>query len=144
MDIDLALKALHVAAALTFVGGLLADSLAVAACSLSHGNRKHPDIPATLKLVRRWDQRVTTPALLIVWAAGMTMAIRGGWFASPWLMIKLAIVLLLQALHGVLSGLMGRLGRDPAQRVPSIMLRAAPAVVVGVSLIAILVVVKPF
>jgi protoporphyrinogen IX oxidase len=144
MDIDLTLKALHVAAALTFAGGLLADSLIIAACSVVPENRKLPDVPAALEVMRRWDRRITTPAMLIVWSAGITMAIRGSWFASPWLMIKLVIVLLLSVLHGALSGLLLRLGRDPVQRVPPTMLYAAPAVVVGVSLISILVVAKPF
>jgi uncharacterized membrane protein len=153
MDIDLWMKALHVAAALTFAGGLLADSLAVAACSLARDSHKLPDVPAALQkvlqVVQRWDQRITAPALLIVWAAGLTMAIRGGWFASPWLMIKLAIVLFLSALHGVLSGTLRTLSRDPARHAPSTVLHAAvhyaaPAVVICVALISILVVTKPF
>jgi uncharacterized membrane protein len=144
MDFDLSLKALHVAAVLTFVAGLLADSLAVAARSPAHDHQKLSGVPAAVTVVRRWDRRVTTPALLIVWAAGLTMAIRGGWFASPWLTIKLAIVLFLSALHGALSGALRRLERDPAPHAPSIVRYAAPAVVVGVSLIAVLVVAKPF
>jgi hypothetical protein len=49
------LKALHVAAVLLFAGGLLTQSLAVAAAlqdSISSG---------VLARLRRWDQRVTVP-----------------------------------------------------------------------------------
>jgi uncharacterized membrane protein len=144
MDIYLPLKALHVAAALVFAGGLLAGSLAVAACPPSCG-RRPPEIPAMLKFMGRWDQRITAPALLIVWAAGLAVAIRGGWFGSPWLTIKLAAVLFLSALHGAVSGTLRRLGRDDSvHRVPALLRHAAPAAVICLLLISILAVAKPF
>ena len=118
------LKALHVAAALTFVGGTLADALALA------GGQS---------VSRRWSRTVTTPAMLLVWALGLTLALRGGWFSSRWLQVKLAFVVVLSGLHGVQSGLLRRMagGRQP----PESWHLAAPAIVAMAVAIALLVVV---
>jgi uncharacterized membrane protein len=94
-------------------------------------------------MIRRWDRRVTLPAMLLTWALGIAMAMQGGWFSSPWLMIKLIIVSALSALHGVLSGTLRRLERDAAQPA-AILLYAAPTTILGIVMIAILVVTKPF
>ena len=51
--------------------------------------------------VRAWDQWLTTPAMLLVWGLGLTLALSQGWFFSHWLQVKLVFVLALSALHGV-------------------------------------------
>ena len=53
------LKALHVASAMIFVGGVLAVG-----AFLRTG--RQGDAQAA-KSMRRWDQRVTMPAMLLVW-----------------------------------------------------------------------------
>ena len=78
-------KALHVAAAFTFVGGTLADALALAGGQSAS---------------RRWSRTVTTPAMLLVWALGLTLALRGGWFSSRWLQVKLVFVVAPAGLAG--------------------------------------------
>ena len=40
-----------------------------------------------------------TPAMIIVWVLGLSMAYSGGWFASGWLHAKLALVVVLIAYH---------------------------------------------
>jgi putative membrane protein len=47
----------------------------------------------------RWNSLVTTPALVAVWAAGLYLATRGGWFPALWLQLKLACVFMLSILH---------------------------------------------
>jgi putative membrane protein len=133
------LKALHVAAVLVWVGGLSAAAFAAA----SKGSADEPGRMALLEGVRRWDQRVTSPALLIVWGAGLTLAMQGAWFPAPWLIIKLAIVLLLSALHGILSGTLRRLAHPDAASPPSWLHHAPVLIVGGVIAIVLLVVVKP-
>ena len=98
---------------------------------------------ALIESVRRWDQRVTSPALLIVWGAGLTLAMQGAWFPAPWLIIKLAIVVLLSALHGILSGSLRRLAHPDAASAPPWLHHAPPLIVSGVIAIVILVVAKP-
>ncbi len=137
------LKALHVAAVLVWIGGLLVVAVAIAALSLSKEAAERPDRTAVFA-VRRWDRHVTSPAMLLVWGAGLSLAMLGGWFRSPWLIIKLVFVLLLTALHGLLSGTLRKLGRSD-EPPASFGLRHAPLlIVISVAAIVVLVVVKPF
>lgn len=64
------LKALHVAAAITFVAGVLAVAVLLGAAQPGHAE--------TPQAVHRWDRTVTTPAMLLVWAFGLTLALMGG------------------------------------------------------------------
>ena len=135
------LKALHIAAVLVWIGGLFAAAFVVAIGSI--GSPGEPGPTALIKEIRRWDRRVTAPAMLVVWGAGLTLAMLSAWFPAPWLIIKLGVVGLLSALHGILSGLLRRLGRPDA---PSARpwLRHAPLLIIGgVIAIVVLVVVKP-
>jgi len=70
-------KALHVAAAITFVAGVLSVALFLAAPPPGHAE--------TARALHRWDRKVTTPAMLLVWALGLTLALMGGWFPDGWL-----------------------------------------------------------
>jgi uncharacterized membrane protein len=127
-------KAMHVAAVLIFIGGLFAQSFAVA------GQRDG----GTVALVSGWDRRVTVPAMLLVWLTGATIAAEGAWFGSPWLWAKLAFVLALTGLHGVQSGRLRRLRRGETVE-SRVQTRYIAAFLAGsVAVIALLVVVKPF
>jgi len=136
------LKAFHIAAATTWISGLVVAGLAVASRLACAGIQTAPD-RCFLAMVRRWDRCVTLPAMLLAWALGIAMAMQSGWFSSHWLMIKLAIVGVLAALHGVLSGTLLRLDRG-AGRPAAILLYTAPATILAIVMIAILVVTKPF
>ena len=134
------LRALHVAAVLVFVGGLLGIGVFFSALG--------PDAASSaeqLRLIaglRRWDGRVTTPALLAVWALGLTLALEGGHFRSIWLPAKLAFVLFLSGVHSVQSGTLRRLAGGAPHRLamPAIL----TAVLLSLGLIVELAVVKPF
>lgn len=129
------LKAVHVAAALAFVGGVLAVSVFLRAACDGDFPRKQ-----MARRVRRWDRMVTTPAMLLVWGLGLTLATTGQWFAAGWLQAKFALVLALSSLHGVQSGRLRRLAGGAAGRpMPTAVI--AIACTVG---IAILAVVKPW
>ncbi|WP_242140454.1 CopD family protein [Sphingomonas sp. TREG-RG-20F-R18-01] len=129
------LKAIHVAAALTFVGGVLAVSVLLAALPAD------PAIAAPFaRGVRRWDRAVTTPAMLLVWTLGLILATSGHWFTETWLQVKFAFVLLLSGLHGVQSGRLRRLATGSAVRP----LRTAPIVLACLLVIALMAVAKPF
>ncbi len=132
------LKALHVAAALTFVGGVL--NVAVLLRALP------PDAPlaaSTARQVRRWDQAVTTPAMLLVWGLGLMLATSGQWFTAGWLQAKLVFVVILSGLHGIQSGHLRRIavgtqsGTVPAVSWPAVLVLASAAA------IAVLAVAKP-
>lgn len=68
-----------------------------------------PSNAALAQRIRRWDQAVTTPAMLLVWSFGLVVALSGGWLADGWLQAKLVLVVLLSALHGMQSGQLRRL-----------------------------------
>jgi uncharacterized membrane protein len=131
------LKALHVAAVLIWTGGLLTAALVTARASKSALDA------SLIEGLHRFDTRVTSPAMFIVWGAGLALAMLGQWFPSPWLIAKLAIVVALSALHGVLAAKLRQLSQG--ETLPQKWLQHVPAVIVSSLLaIAILVVVKPF
>jgi uncharacterized membrane protein len=99
-------KALHLVSVFLFVGGLLAGALRLASAS--------PTPAGTLRNPLQWHRRVTTAAMFGAWTFGLMLAEVGHWFPAPWLIIKLALVLALSALHGVLSGRLRRVETSPA------------------------------
>ncbi len=128
------LKALHVASALMFVGGVLA-----VAVFLRANTAEGASLIATARVVRRWDQTITTPAMLLVWGFGIVLAISGHWFADLWLQTKLVFVVVLSAIHGLQSGRLRRLAGGADIQ----FIKTAPVIVICVLMIAILAVVKP-
>jgi uncharacterized integral membrane protein (TIGR00701 family) len=136
------LKALHIVAVITWIGGMLI--VAVAAVSSARDQHEIAGRAAFLAGVRRWDRRVTTPAMLVVWMLGLALASMGHWFPQAWLVAKFAMVLLLSAVHGVLSGNLRRLSLSPQPRSPAFLRYAASMIVVAVFVIVVLVVTKPF
>jgi len=64
-----------------------------------------------------------------------------GWFSSPWLIIKLVIVVALSGLHGAQSG---RLRRAVQSGQNPILKGASVAIVLAMLVIATLAFVKPF
>ena len=137
------LKALHIVAVVTWVGGMLAVTVAAAAVSGARAQHEIASRAAFLAHVSQWDRRVTTPAMLLVWMLGLALALTGDWFPQTWLVAKLAMVLLLSALHGFLSGNLRRLSLS-GQPGASASRNAAAAIVGAVLIIVVLVVVKPF
>lgn len=97
------MKALHVAAALIFAGGVLTVAVFL---RVLRGNAEAERTFAPA--LRRWDHAVTTPAMLLAWALGIGMACSGYWSGSIWLPVKAVLVIALSGLHGVQSGRLRR------------------------------------
>jgi putative membrane protein len=127
------LKALHVAAMATWLGGTgLVAALAAGADA------------ARAAALRRAALRILTPAMLLTLAIGIWLAVQGGWFRAPWLHAKLVLVLLLTGLHGVLSGRLRRLAAGDAAALPAAWSRWLPAAIaLAVAAIAWLAIAKP-
>jgi putative membrane protein len=137
------LKAFHVAAVIGWIGGMSVSSLfismlVVSSRPLAAGESR------MIEIVRAWDRKVTTPAMLLAWALGMTMAVQAGWFSSRWLMVKLVLVFGLSALHGVQSGTLRRMARGANRSPPAFPRYAASAILMAIVAIAVLAVIKPF
>jgi len=100
------IKALHLVFVVLFAGGLLAGAWQLASAPSASAD--------TLRIPPQWHRRVTTVAMFGAWSFGLMLAEVGHWFPAPWLIIKLALVLALSALHGVLSGRLRRIEASPA------------------------------
>ena len=99
----------------------------------------------------KWAERmgklrkiILTPAMIIVWVLGLSMAYSGGWFASGWLHAKLTLVLGLTAYHGWLVGQTKKMARGerPLSEKTLRMIGEVPGVLL--ILIVLLVYLKPF
>jgi len=133
------IKAVHVAFAMVFVGGLTASALTLAFLETPRAGARLD----ALRRLRLWDRLVTGPSLVAVWLIGIYLATVSGQFSAPWLSIKLVFVIALSALHGVFARNLRLSLAEPARPAPR-WLRYAPAfVAVSVTAIAILAVAKP-
>jgi uncharacterized membrane protein len=131
------LKAVHVIAAIVFTAGSFASVIFIQWLRTQWSSSDTRNIAIML---RHWNTRVTTPAMLIVWGLGLTLAMRGGWSASGWLRLKFICVLALSALHGIQSGTLRRIaaGMPVSQQI-----NTRAATVALTMIIVMLVVAKP-
>lgn len=136
------LKALHLAAVITWAGGLLLLSVLlgfIARQPLPLGAATRPLLAA----VQRWDRWVTNPALGLVWLLGLTLAWQGGWFSAHWLWAKLVLVTLLSAMHGNQTATLRRMAAQPARALPGYLPWSAGLSIAAIAVIVGLVLLKP-
>ena len=139
MDYYSWLKAAHVFVVFIFIGGMILNGFLL--LYLPPGS---PQSDRAIAAARRWNGPVTGIALVFVWILGLALAYLGNWFADTWLSIKMILVLILSAMHGVQSGAYRRMLEAPGQPVSGLLRSSAAITIIFVALIAILVVVKPF
>jgi putative membrane protein len=92
----------------------------------------------------RLKRIIMNPALIIVWVLGLMLAVNTGAFSQGWFHAKLALVLILSGYHGWCSAYAKKLarGQRPLPEKTLRMLNEVPALLV--TLVVILVIVKPF
>lgn len=109
------------------------------------GKLSGPAMPrelARLRLVRKWDKAITTPAMICAFVSGLYSALTLSFFGSGWLFAKITIVMILAAVHGVQAGWLRRmLSSEEAGGYGKNML---PVILVAPLIIIFLVVLKPF
>jgi len=136
------LKAFHIIAVIAWMAGMLyLPRLFVYHCEADVGSRQSE----TFKVMeRRLLRLIINPAMIATWLLGLWLAWRGGWFAAPWLQLKLVLVLAMSALHGVLSRHVKDFAADRNRRSPKFyrILNEIPTLLMIA--IVILAVVKPF
>lgn len=91
------LKAAHLVSLFVWMGGMVAVALAL----------RHAPV-AYLRPLKSYDRAVTTPAMVLAWAFGILLAVQGNWFTDLWMMAKILLVLVLSGLHGALTGRLRR------------------------------------
>lgn len=136
------LKAFHVIAVIAWMAGMLyLPRLFVYHCEAPPGSAQSE----TFKVMeRRLLKAIINPAMIATWILGLTLALQGGWFRAGWLHGKLALVLLLSGVHGMLARHVKEFAADRNARPARYyrLLNEAPTVLmIG---IVILVIVKPF
>lgn len=140
--IYLLLKALHIVAVMTWIGGVLLQAFLLRTVT----RRPLPLLPDERSVIGaavRWDPRLVAPAMLLAWACGLALAGQGQWWMTPWLTMKLALVIAVSALHGIQAGSLRRMIAEPLRRPPAWLGHAAAMVLCGVSAMVFLVVLKP-
>ena len=96
------LKALHIISVIAWMAGLLyLPRLFVYHASLPPGSEAQS---ATFKVMeRRLLKAIMNPALIATWLFGVALAWMSGFYASPWLQAKFALVLAMTGIHGWLA-----------------------------------------
>jgi protoporphyrinogen IX oxidase len=87
---------------------------------------------------------ILTPAMVIVWVLGISMAYSGGWFTSGWLHAKLTLVVVMTGYHGWLVAQTKKMARGerPLSEKTLRMIGEVPGILL--ILIVLLVYLKPF
>ena len=101
-SIDLWIKVLHIVAVISWMAGML--YLPRLFVYHADAERKSPISEQFKIMERRLLKGIVTPAMIVVWASGLTLALRMGFLMSPWLHVKLALVLVLTGIHGYFAG----------------------------------------
>lgn len=117
-------KSLHILAVIIWMSGMVALALGLL-----------KPVKANLEVLSAWDKKVTTPAMALVWVLGLILIYWGGWFGAIWIWVKLAAVLVLSGMHGMLSGQARRmLNNDDLESIQS---HAKPVLLAMLVLVAL-------
>jgi len=100
-SIDLWIKVLHIVAVISWMAGML--YLPRLFVYHADAERKSATSEQFKVMERRLLKGIVNPAMIAVWITGPLLAWREGYWLSPWLHAKLALVLLLTGLHGFFS-----------------------------------------
>ncbi len=134
-------KALHIIAVISWMAGMLyLPRLFVYHCEADAGSKQSE----TFKVMeRRLLKAIINPAMIVTWLAGLYLAWAGHWLSAGWFHTKLALVLLLSAVHGLFSRWVKDFAADRntrSQKFYRIINEIPTVLMIG---IVILVVVKP-
>lgn len=97
MSLYLPIKALHIVAVISWMAGMLY----LPRLFVYHaGAAPDSELARTFATMeRRLMRAIMTPAMIVVWLSGLTLAFEGRFLTSGWLHGKLALVILMSALH---------------------------------------------
>ncbi len=136
------LKAIHIIAVIAWMAGMLyLPRLFVYHTQTTVGS----ELSETFKVMeRRLLAVIINPAMVVTWALGLWLAWDGGWFASTWLHVKIALVVVLSAIHGMFVRWVRDFAADRNTRSERFYRIVNEAPTLLMIAIVILVVVKPF
>jgi putative membrane protein len=136
------LKALHVIAVISWMAGMLyLPRLFVYHAGTKPGSEQ----AETFKVMEgRLLKFIMTPAMIVTWLAGIALVVLGQWVGAGWLHAKLALVLMMTVIHGLLSHWMTEFAYDRNTHTQKFFRIVNEIPTLLLILIVILVVVKPF
>jgi putative membrane protein len=136
------LLAFHIIAVIAWMAGMLyLPRLFVYHCEADVGSRQSE----TFKVMeRRLLKAIINPAMVVTWILGLWLAWKGDWFSAHWLHVKLALLLGMMGIHGILSKYVREFGADKRRKSPKFfrILNEVPTVLM--IFIVVFAVVKPF
>ena len=135
------INAVHLVSAVVWIGGMLMTAM-VAQWSLRQNDKSTTLI--LLNDVRSWNRRMTSPAMIVLWIAGITMLVAHGQMPHLWLIVKIVFVVLLSGLHGFLSATLRRLANGETLKRTGALNNATLLLVLFTAVITVLAVVRPF
>ncbi|MGE5517608.1 MAG: protoporphyrinogen oxidase HemJ [Bacteroidota bacterium] len=135
-------KALHVIAVISWMAGLLyLPRLFVYHCEVEAGSATSEKFKV---MERRLLKAIMTPAMVVAWAVGLFLAVKGGLFQDGWFHVKLSLVVLMTVAHQMMVRWKNDFAADRNTR-PQRFFRIANEVPTLLMIaIVILVIVKPF
>ena len=136
------LKALHVIAVISWMAGMLyLPRLFVYHAGTKPGSEQ----AETFKVMEgRLLKFIMTPAMIVTWLAGIALVVLGQWVGAGWLHAKLALVLVMTVIHGLLSHWMTEFAYDRNTHTQKFFRIVNEIPTLLLILTVILVVVKPF
>ena len=139
---DLWIKVVHIVAVVSWMAGMLY----LPRLFVYHADAERKSaISEQFKIMeRRLLKGILTPAMIVVWASGLTLAWRMGFLTAGWLHVKLTLVLALTGLHGYFAGRVRAFAedREPHKAIFFRVLNEVPTVIMIA--IVLLVVMQPF
>lgn len=136
------MKMLHILAFTAWMAAILyLPRLFVYHCGVAPGS----EASETFKVMeRRLLKAIMTPAMIATWIFGLWLAYEGGFLRSGWLHAKLALVVLMSGMHGMLAKWTRDFAEDRNTRSAKFyrMINEVPTVLLII--IVFLVVLKPF
>jgi protoporphyrinogen IX oxidase len=136
------IKALHIIAVIAWMAGMLyLPRLFVYHCATEKGSVQSE----TFKVMeRRLLRGIINPAMIATWVFGLWLGWSGHWLSAPWLQAKLALVVVLSAMHGLFARWVKAFAADQNQHSQKFyrIINEVPTIVMIA--VVILVVLKPF
>ncbi len=103
-----------------------------------------PEAAAWVDRERKLLRIILLPSLIVVWLAGLALAMSTGAFMQGWFHAKLLLVILLSGYHGYLGSYAKKLARGERRSSGKTLRLLNEVPGIAIVLIVILVVVKPF
>jgi putative membrane protein len=136
------LKALHIISVIAWMAGMLyLPRLFVYHCAAEPGAVQSE----TFKVMeRRLMRAIINPAMIATFVFGIWLVWQGGWLSATWLHAKLALIILMSGVHGMLSRYRRDFAADQnrhSEKFYRIINEVVTVLMIG---IVLLVVIKPF